>query len=223
MTPSKIKVVCEYRAKNLKSPTDFAMEAVEDVQALRGVWNKNIVRWRLETTSPDFDKARDLRYGMNISFTEFDLEIPVVFVEALPEEEDDITIYFRMRKDDPIFPNNPNVLAYAGFPDGRLKGIIVIFDDFDWNLHGKEGYNMIVVLEHEIGHDVGMPHANKQPYREPNLMDPIYNANVKNLSRYDLEVLVGGYGARVYDNQEQHDRLETANRRQKERLIENAV
>jgi len=214
-----MKVVCEYRAKDVKSPTDFEMERVETAAIQRGVWNKNIITWRINNWTQDFTKERDLRYAFNIGFTEWDIEIPAIFIEAPLGEEADIVIDFRHRVDDPYYPDSPNVLAYAGYPDGALKGIMVFFDDFDWNTHGKSGYNVINVLIHELGHILGFPHTTTQPYREPNMMDPIYNANVNELMRLDVENAVGAYGARQYDNQSQHDRLENANRVQKKRLI----
>jgi len=223
MTPDNLKVVCEYRAKDPKSPTDFAMEAIEIVEKQRGIWNKNIITWKVINETDDIEKARDLRYAMNIGFTEWDIEVPLIMIEAADGEEADITINFRHAKDDPYYPNSTSVLAYAGFPDGALKGIIVFFDDWDWNLHGKTGYNVIAVLIHELGHTWGLGHATQHLDREPNMMDPFYRKELIELSRYDIQRIVAAYGARVYANSEQHDRLENANRRQKKRLIEDAV
>jgi len=214
-----LRVVCEYRADDLKSPTNFAMKAIVTTARQRGIWNKNIIKWRINNWSEDFEKERDLRYAFNVAFTEWDIEIPTIFIEAQIGEEADITIDFRLRKDDPYYSNNLNVLAYAGYPDGALKGIMVIFDDWNWNTHGGLGYNIINVIIHELGHILGFPHTTTQPYFEPNMMDPIYNETVRELARLDIENAVGAYGARQYDNQGQHDRLENANRRQKERLI----
>lgn len=208
-----VNIVCELH-KDENSPEKFAHLIKETMHIQHGVWNKNILRWRLLNGTNDIKKERDLRYAINIAFTEWDIEIPIVFVEAEPEEEADITIDFRFRANDPYYKDSTTVLAYAGYPEGILKGVLVIFDDWDWNLHGLAGFNVIIVIIHELGHILGFPHYGR------GIMAPIYNRVVRELQQEDLQMAYEAYGERQYANTEQKKRLETANHRQKIRLIE---
>ncbi len=212
----KLNVVCEFKAKDLESKTNFLIEAIESIPRQRGVWNRDRLTWRVDNWTQDFEKERDVRYALNIAFTEWDIELPIVFEEAR-DGEADITIDFRHKRDDPLFNEDNNVLAYAGYPDGSLKGILVVFDDYDWNWHGQGGYNLIQVMIHEIGHILGFPHSTRGFRKD--LMDPYYNAQLVELSGYDIEFAVASYGARVYSSPTGHDRLEKANRGAKERLL----
>ena len=216
---TKINVVCEFKAQDLESKTNFLIEAIESTRKQRGIWNRNRLTWRVENWTNDFEKERDIRYALNIAFTEWDIELPIVFEEANDGEEADITIDFRYRKDDPYYSGDKgkNVIGYAGYPDARLRGVLVIFDDYDWNWHGQGGYNLIQVIIHEIGHILGFPHSTRG--LKEDLMDPFYNAKLVELSGYDIEFAVASYGAREYSSPTGHERLEKVNRAQKERLI----
>ena len=212
----KLNVVCEFRAKDLESKTNFLIEAIESIPRQRGVWNRDRLTWRVDNWTNDFEKERDVRYALNIAFTEWDIELPIVFEEARNGEAD-ITIDFRHKRDDPIYGEGNNVLAYAGYPDGSLRGILVIFDDYDWNWHGQDGYNLIQVMIHELGHILGLQHSTRGLRKE--VMDPYYNPKLVELSDNDLERAFLVYGERVYSSPTGHDRLEKANRGAKERLI----
>jgi len=214
----KLNVVCEFRAKDLESKTNFLVEAIETIRRQRGIWNRNRLTWKVKNWTEDFEKKRDVRYALNAAFTEWDIEIPIVFEEERGDEEADITIDFHYKKDDPYYGDKPNgVLAYAGYPAGILRGVLVIFDDYDWNWHGQGGYNLIQVIIHEVGHILGLPHSTRG-FRQ-DLMDPYYNAKLVELSGHDIEFAVASYGARVYSSPTGHDRLEKANRGAKERLL----
>ncbi len=214
----KINVVCEFKVQDLESKTNFLIEAIETVRRQRGVWNRNRLTWRVENWTNDFEKERDVRYALNIAFTEWDIELPIVFEEAKDGEEADINIDFHHKAEDPYYGDRPNgVIGYAGFPDGSLRGVLVIFDDYDWNWHGQGGYNLIQVMIHEVGHILGFPHSTRGFRKD--LMDPYYNAQLVELSGYDIEFAVASYGEREYSSPTGHDRLEGVNRAQKLRLI----
>ena len=214
---TKLNVVCEFKAKDLESKTIFLIEAVESIPRQRGIWNRDRLTWRVDNWTNDFEKERDVRYALNIAFTEWDIELPIVFEEARDGEEADITIDFRHKRDDPLFGEDNNVLAYAGYPDGSLKGILVIFDDYDWNWHGQGGYNLIQVMIHELGHILGLQHSTRGLRKD--VMDPYYNPRLAELSDNDRERAFLAYGQRIYEQPTHYTRLEKVNRAQKERLI----
>ena len=153
----------------------------------------------------------------NIAFTEWDIEIPLIFKRAESEEDADIVIEFGSRKNDPFYSgeNGKYVLAYAGYPDTRLKGYMKIFTHWDWKVKG--GYNIVTVIIHELGHLLGRPHSKRRMWKD--VMDPAINESVTELSTHDIAGAVEEYGARQYKKDEHYDRLEKANRHQKNRLM----
>lgn len=184
----------------------------------RGTWNKNTIKWWVTNHHKEeiFEQSREvfLRKIFNLAFTEVDIEIPIIFIQAESEDEADIVIDFTPRAEAKHHSTNPRVLAYAGYPDGVLKGIMVIFTDWDWNVTGN--LNIISVIIHELLHLLGRPHSERGLWLD--MMDPAINSKIRELSDWDVLGLVTAYGARVYSSDTGHDRLEKANRHGKERL-----
>lgn len=213
-----VNIVCAYKVADPTNPTSgFEVEDLPDNQ--RGTWNKNVVTWWVNGYEKDefFEKRYSfLRRLLNTAFTEWDIEIPIVFIQAESEEVADIIIEFGPRSEDKYYPDNTTVLAYAGFPDGPLKGYIKAFTDWDWNAHGRTGINFLIVMIHELGHTLGRPHSKRGLFKD--MMDAFYNKNILDLSSYDIALALKAYGAREYDNPEQHERLEKAHSRSKIRL-----
>jgi len=214
----RINIVCAVKAKDLASPTDFTIETQDDViERQHGVWNKGILKWWVKGDVRDelFDQREQFMIRcFNIAFTEIDIEIPLILIHAESEEDADIVIEFGANADDPYYAGNPNVLAYAGYPNGRLKGYMKIFTDWNWDT--KDSYNIITVEIHELGHILGRPHSERRLWID--MMDPIINSTITELSDHDVAGLIYGYGKRVYTSPTGYERLENANRIQKERL-----
>lgn len=218
----KLNIVCALKTirKEIGAAKKLHLDSVEseyEIENQHGIWNKGTLKWWVKGDVRDelFDNREQFMIRcFNIAFTEIDIEIPLVLLHAEDEEDADIIIEFGPRAGDPYYADNNAVLGYAGYPIGRLKGFMKIFTDWDWNTRG--GYNIITLIIHELGHILGRPHSARRLWID--MMDPIINANITELSDHDIAGFVSGYGARVYSSPTGHDRLEQANKRQKERL-----
>ncbi len=131
--------------------------------------------YRLLNHSSDFDKKNKNRIGMNYALTQWDIEIAPNLRYVPIDQSSDISIEFKDIKDDELFAEEPNVLAYAYFPNAgaSLRGIVRVNDDYEWSLNGEnkiitnEGgqqvniktWDLILVLRHELGHTFGLPHS----------------------------------------------------------------
>jgi len=217
----KLNIVCALKERKSNDPTitsdTIAIETDSIIENQHGVWNKGTLKWWVKGDVRDelFDNREQFMIRcFNIAFTEIDIEIPLVLIHAEDEDDADIVIEWGPRAGDPYYADNNAVLAYAGYPNGGLKGYMKIFNDWDWNIKG--GYNIITVMIHELGHILGRPHSARRLWID--IMDPIINANITELSDHDIAGFVYAYGERVYNSPTGHDRLEQANKRQKERL-----
>lgn len=212
-----MQILCEI-VKNVTRDSFQTIETEYTLERQRGVWNQNTLKWWVKGQEKEeiFDESREvfLRKVFNLAFTELDIEIPIVFIMAESEEDADIVIEFMKRENSPYHKDKPRVLAYAGYADGVLKGIMVIFTDWDWDITGS--LNIISVIIHELLHIMGRPHSSRNLGQD--IMDPTINSKITELSSWDVLGLTTAYGTRVYRYDTGHDRLEKANRHQKERL-----
>jgi len=219
-TTPKLNIVCAIKQDTDPAATiDTAVADTEfNLENQRGTWNKEIIKWWIKGVVDEIFAPREnfMKRVFNTSFTEWDIEIPLVLIQAESEEDADIVIEFGTRQDDPYFSgdNGKNVLAYAGYPDGPLKGYMKIFTHWVWDVKG--GYNIVTVIIHELGHLLGRPHSSRRLWID--IMDPIINSRITELSDWDITGAIAEYGARVYASDTGHDRLEKANRHGKERL-----
>jgi len=221
----KLNIVCAITADpligtNTEAEAHLAQTATMEyeVEQQRGTWNKTHVKFFVTGDIDDFfeDRLNFMKRVFNIAFTEWDIEIPLVFTVAESEEDADIIIEFGTKAGDRYYADAGSVLAYAGYPDGGLKGYMKIFTDWDWNVKGS--LNIITVIIHELGHLIGRPHSERRLWID--IMDPAINASNTELSDHDILGATTAYGAREYERPEHYVRLEMANRRQKERLRE---
>jgi len=213
-----MKIICAF--KKPPEGQDFDKVKLEEFpENQRGIWNQNIVTWFIKGDTRDnafVDREAFLKRLINISWTEWDIEIPPVFIQAESEAEADVLIEFGARADDRYYKDSPTVLAYAGFPDGSLKGYMKIITDWNWNAHGQTGFNIIIVIIHELGHILGLPHSQRRLGKD--MMDPWYNKNLLDISPFDVIRINDAYGVRVYDEPTHYERLEKANSLSKERI-----
>jgi len=194
------------------------VEFVEEVETQREIpnkWNKPIITYRLLKDSEDINGYTDEMTAINLAFTTWELEIPLKCIRVPKEQESDITIEFR--HNDPFWKDRPSVLAYAGFPGMSFQGIFVYNDNYLWGL--KDGkrtitnpdgsksvvkvYNMLHTAIHEIGHLLGLIHA--EGCAEC-VMNPYYN-NIVDLDDHDISRITDKYGIREWKREAWYLRL----------------
>jgi len=220
ITP-KLNIVCALRTVSplidKKSLSKDVTATVEHTPAnQRGTWNKGEIKFFVKGEPDELFQQREgfMRRAFNVAATEWDIELKLEFTQVYDEAEADIIIEWGLRANDRYYSNNSNVLAYAGYPDGSLKGYMKIFTDWEWDVKGS--LNFVSMLIHELGHIIGRPHSERRLWKD--IMDPAINSNTTELSDFDILGGTLAYGVRKYSTDKGHDRLEAANRRQKNRL-----
>ncbi len=173
------------------------------------------VTWKIEQTSPDFERQYDVHRIFALAFMAWRMQIKDIKFRSLRRStaKADIPITFLPKKDDALFKERPGVLAYAYFPTSNpIGGDMVYNDDYIWTSHGEpvsahkidplhypadttvkfRTYNLQHTATHELGHALGLRHA--QNCREC-VMYPFYNGQVEP-QPYDVERIQGFYGKR---------------------------
>lgn len=224
-TTPKLNIVCALKAiksQGVVEGTDekVKLEAITEhtPSAQRGTWNKGEVKFFVKGEPDELFEARKgfMTRAFNVAATEWDIELKLIFTQVQTEEEADIIIEWGLRVNDPYYggPNGVHVLAYAGYPDGGLKGYMKIFTDWDWDVKGS--LNFVTMVIHELGHIIGRPHSERKLWKD--IMDPAINSRATELSDFDILGGILAYGIREYSTDTGHDRLEAANRHHKNRL-----
>jgi len=222
-TTPKLNIVCAIKQipqmQQLDgAPASVRAEVESKIENQHGTWNKSTIKWWIKGEVDELFALREqfMIRCFNVAFTEWDIEIPLVLIRAESEADADIIIEWGTRENDPYYSGDKGkyVLGYAGYPDGALKGYMKIFTHWDWDVKGST--NIVTLIIHELGHLLGRPHSERRVWKD--IMDPVINAAITELSDHDVAGAVAAYGARVYAADPHHDRLEKANRRQKERL-----
>lgn len=209
--------------------TNFDIEFVEQDEWPKK-WEKPTMYYDILNTTKGLS-MKQLRKGLNIAMTTWDIEIPVKFRPTwwFTDEKADITIEFRSPDEDQLFKDRPGVLAYAYFPgQGSISGKVVFNSDYIWTLHGRgiraedakrlgliddfvnpdniiKTWNIIHVLIHELGHSLGLRHDADQ--RTNDVMDPFYNGKILDLSERDIYRIRDKYGIRIFERWSRYARL----------------
>ncbi len=161
-----------------------AVETVYEIENQHGTWNKTTLKWWAKGEVDELfeDRLNFMKRCFNVAFTEWDIEIPLVLIQAESEEDADIVMEFGKKENDRYYADAGNVLAYAGYPNGSLKGYMKIFTDWDWEVGGR--LNFISMVIHELGHLLGRPHSERGLWQD--IMDPAINRDVTELSTHDV-------------------------------------
>lgn len=209
------KIFCEIIAKDIADPLNNDFSAVENLQDERaGKWDKSELFYKVEKSTKDIMTHTDL--AVNIVMTMWDIETNLSLHPAKIADIPEIRISFQSSAEYSRFKERPSTLAEAYYPaQGDVSGIIVINDDYFWNLTGDEvdaylidpihytkgdgvkirGYNLIAVLGHEFGHTLGLTHSVDNTSKD--LMRPYYDPNVKWLSENDIARMLLKYPKQV--------------------------
>ncbi len=150
--------------------------------------NGKYFTWRAEDWQGKHITKKQINYGINLAWTQVELEIPIDVKRARPGEIPDFRIAFRRVADDPIL--TANTLMYHFYPIQNIlspnRGLCVVNVDYPWTVHGNplsmheidsdhypehpenfpehieptgDTYDFDQVYEHEgPGHGLGLPH-----------------------------------------------------------------
>jgi len=202
----------KFRFESVEIKADSLKEQIEkDIEFGQfPIPSSDTLSYRLINHSSDFDKKNKNRIGMNYALTQWDIEIAPNLKYVSIKESSDISIEFKDANDDELFSEEPNVLAYAYFPNAGelLRGIVRVNDDYEWSLNGKgkwitnEGgqrvkiktWDLILVLRHELGHTFGLPHT-ANPH---NTMSSSYEIMSRHNTTEDIARIRAKYGKRSW-------------------------
>ena len=195
---------CEIIAEDIENTQNNNFYAIDSLQDERsGKWDKQVLKYAVMKSTADISQLSLLKRAVNVTMTMWDIETELKLVPSTDNPE--IRIYFKSSIEEPYFAEHPATLAFAYYPaQGNASGIIVINDDYYWNLTGGEveaylvdpvhytkgdgkmirGYNLIAVLGHEFGHTLGLTHSVE--LESDDLMRPYYDPNVRWISLNDI-------------------------------------
>lgn len=167
---------------------------------------------------------KQVNYGINLAWTQAELEIVLDVKKAQPFDIPDFKIEFRRTIDDPELTSN--TLMYHYYPinnqDNPFRGLCVVNTDFPWTVHGNPlsmheidpvhypahpedfpehidstggTFDFDQVYTHEgPGHGLGLPHS-------PNRWEVMYgnySGMAEFFTTWDKARLVAKYGARPW-------------------------
>jgi len=175
------------------------------------------VTWKIEKTSDDFGRAYDVHRIFALAFMSWRMHIKDLKFKSIRRSTAtaDIPITFLPKDEDPLFRTRNGVLAYAYFPTptSPVGGDMTFNDDYIWSSHGRpvsahdidpenypdpntttqlRTYNLQHTGCHELGHALGLRHAESCPQC---VMHPFYNGEVEPQPN-DVERIQGFYGKR---------------------------
>jgi len=182
-------------------------------------WKKNQITYALLKDSKDIPGESAERIAVNLAMTTWDFEIPLELKVVKKNQNPDMKIEFVNPNLDSTFKFRSSILAYAYFPGTLKQGVIKFNENYTWTLDGKsipspadpsgvrriKTYNMLHTLIHEIGHSLGLDHA-QGPQSTNSVMHPTYTGQL-DLSADDIKRIVKKYDAREWANQTHYNRM----------------
>jgi len=121
--------------------------------------NGKYFTWRAEDWQGKFITHRQINYGINLAWTQVELEIPIDVKRAKVGEYADFKIYFRRTSDDPELTSNTLMYHYYPINDfnNPNRGVCVVNTDFPLTVHGNPISMHEIDPDHYPEHPVGFP------------------------------------------------------------------
>lgn len=167
-----------FHAEKLEpAPELYDLEHIIANDRLYGKWNKDIIKFAIDNNMSHMSDSQ-LRKAVNWSQTPWDFAIRTKIKFVTDKIQADFTFEFKPTNADQYLTSG--TLAYAGYPNGILRNVIVINSDFPYTPDGHPvsgqvlqswGFNvqsltnyyktwdLDQILKHEMGHKLGLPHS----------------------------------------------------------------
>lgn len=196
-------------------PSNYSYES--NIVEWKYKWPDGVVTWKLERSSPDFERTYSLERIFALAFLTWGKEITNIKFKQIRKStaEPDIPITFLPKAEDDLFKTQGGVMAYAYFPDPNspVGGDMVFNDDYYWTWDGGDvsahkadpqhypdpntpvklkTYNVQHTGVHELGHAIGLKHNESCT---DCVMYPYYSGKVW-LDDNDIERIQSLYGRR---------------------------
>ena len=144
---------------------------------LYGSWKKDIIKFAIKNNLSHMTDGQ-IRRAINWSQTPWDFAIKNKIQFVIDQLQADFTFEFKPTNADQYLTSG--TLAYAGYPNGILRDVIIINSDFPYTPNGHPvlgsvmqswGFNvqnvnssyktwdLDQILKHEMGHKLGLPHS----------------------------------------------------------------
>lgn len=129
----------------------------------------------------------DVRTAIYHSLQQWQSVSLLTFKEEYYNENADIKVSFVKGKhnDGWDFDGKGRILAHAFFPSGRMRGVVHLDYDEDWDFPSLKQ-----VLLHELGHTFGLGHSSDNK----SIMFPWYSSSVDNVNQDDKNGIEWLYG-----------------------------
>uniref|UniRef100_A0A8B9M6F6 interstitial collagenase n=1 Tax=Accipiter nisus TaxID=211598 RepID=A0A8B9M6F6_9AVES len=122
-------------------------------------WKRNNLTYRILNYTPKMRQA-DVDEAIQKAFSVWSNVTPLTF-QKLEDKEADIMISFAYRdhQDNSPFDGPNGQLAHAFQPGEGIGGDVHLDEEEAWTKDGR-GYNLFIVVAHELGHSLGLSHSN---------------------------------------------------------------
>ncbi|NXP07235.1 MMP1 collagenase, partial [Thinocorus orbignyianus] len=155
-------------------------------------WKRNSLTYRILNYTPKMRQA-DVDKAIQKALSVWSNVTPLTF-QKVEDKEADIMISFAYRDhyDNSPFDGPNGQLAHAFQPGEGIGGDVHLDEEEAWSKNGV-GYNLFIVIAHELGHSLGLSHSN-----DPGaLMYPTYSYTDPNeflLPQDDIDGIQAIYG-----------------------------
>uniref|UniRef100_A0A8C0EEY9 Matrix metallopeptidase 1 n=1 Tax=Bubo bubo TaxID=30461 RepID=A0A8C0EEY9_BUBBB len=156
-------------------------------------WKKKNLTYRILNYTPKMRQA-DVNEAIQKALSVWSNVTPLTF-QKVEDKEADIMISFAYRDNSPF--DGPNgQLAHAFQPGEGIGGDVHLDEEEAWTKDGR-GYNLFIVIAHELGHSLGLSHSH-----DPGaLMYPTYSYTDPSeflLPQDDIDGIQAIYGKKKY-------------------------